>query len=129
MTAKNNKKKSLTVGVVNITLTFNNTTINVADTYGNVIAWSSAGKNNFKGSRRATPFAAQVTANDVMREAVSYGMRTISSIRVKGIGSGREAAVSAVVEQSNRNNITVNMIEDVTPVPHNGVKPPKRRRV
>lgn len=125
--AKKQKKKvrkNIQSGIAHIQSTFNNTIITITDVSGNAVSWSSAGKKGFKGSRKSTPFAAQLAAEDAARQAQEHGMRTIS-VYVKGPGSGREAALRALANAGLR----VSLIRDVTPVPHNGCRPPKRRRV
>ncbi len=117
-------KKNIPVGVAHIQSTFNNTVITITDPAGNTIAWSSAGVKGFKGSRKSTPFAAQLVAADVARKAMDHGVKTVS-VFVKGPGSGRESALRALATSGLR----INMIKDVTPIPHNGCRPPKRRRV
>jgi len=117
-------KKAPRNGVVHIQCTFNNTLVTVTDPRGNVIAWSSAGSMNFKGSRKSTPFAAQVAAETAGKKAVDAGMKAVE-VYVKGPGSGREAAIRAI----QTSGLVITMIKDVTPVPHNGCRPPKRRRV
>ena len=117
-------KKNIPVGVAHITSTFNNTIITITDSSGNTVSWSSAGKKGFKGSRKSTPFAAQLAAEDAVRAAMDHGMRTVS-VLVKGPGSGRESALRAI--QSG--GLKVTLIRDVTPIPHNGCRPRKRRRV
>lgn len=121
---KKKGKKVAAIGVAHIVATFNNTIITIADAQGNVVAWSSAGAKGFKGSRKSTPFAAQMAAEDVARRARDMGMRTISIV-VKGPGAGRESAVRAIGHVG----IKVTTIKDITPIPHNGCRPPKRRRV
>ncbi len=121
---KKKERKNVPYGVAHINASFNNTIITVADPNGNTVSWSSAGSHGFKGSKKATPYAAQVTAEDAGRKAMEHGMKTIE-IRVKGPGSGRESALRAF--QAVGFNVT--SIRDVTPVPHNGCRPPKRRRV
>jgi small subunit ribosomal protein S11 len=121
---KKKVKKSVATGVVHIQSTFNNTIITITDTVGNAVAWSSAGLQGFKGSRKSTPFAAQLAAQDAARKAQEHGMKTVE-VYVKGPGPGRESALRAL--QAAGFNVT--MIKDVTPVPHNGCRPPKRRRV
>jgi small subunit ribosomal protein S11 len=118
------EKKNVPVGIVHIHSTFNNTIITVTDQEGNVIASSSAGRQGFKGSRKSTPFAAQLAAQDAVKQAMEHGMRS-AEVRVKGPGVGREAALRAL----QIDGFTVSMIRDVTPIPHNGCRPPKRRRV
>jgi small subunit ribosomal protein S11 len=117
-------KKAPRNGVVHIKCTFNNTLVTITDAKGNVIAWSSAGSSSFKGSRKSTPFAAQVAAEAAGKKAVDSGMKSVE-IYVKGPGSGREAAIRAIQTCG----LQISMIKDVTPVPHNGCRPPKRRRV
>ena len=112
------------MGVVHIRATFNNTLITVSDPLGNVIAWSSAGAKGFKGSRKSTPFAAQVAAGDAISKAMEHGLKSVS-VFVKGPGAGRESALRAVGAAG----LKVSLIKDVTPIPHNGCRPPKRRRV
>lgn len=111
-------------GIAHIKATFNNVIVTITDIYGNTIAWSSAGKNGFKGSRKNTPFASQVSAEAAAREAYDMGMRRVE-VLVKGPGSGREAAIRAL----HTAGLEVSSIRDVTPIPHNGCRPPKRRRV
>ena len=121
------KKKNLNVpanGIANINASFNNTIVSICDALGNVVAWSSAGHVGFKGSRKGTPFAAQVTAENAGKNAHDLGMRRVE-VRVKGPGAGREAAIRALAGAG----LAVEMIRDVTPIPHNGCRPPKRRRV
>jgi small subunit ribosomal protein S11 len=117
-------KKNIPVGVVHIRSTFNNTIITISDPTGNAIAWSSAGTRGFKGSRKSTPFAAQLAAEDAVRKAMDHGLRSVS-VMVKGPGAGREAALRAL----QRTGVKVTAIRDITPIPHNGCRPPKRRRV
>ncbi len=117
-------KKNVPTGVVHILSTFNNTIITVTDVSGNVISWSSAGVKGFKGSRKSTPFAAQLAAEDAVRKATDHGLRS-ASVVVKGPGAGRESALRAL----QRTGIKVTSIRDITPIPHNGCRPPKRRRV
>ncbi|MEE8448235.1 MAG: 30S ribosomal protein S11 [Thermodesulfobacteriota bacterium] len=118
------KKKNIPSGVAHIKATFNNTIITITDTGGNAIAWASAGSQGFKGSRKSTPFAAQMAAEAAARKAMEHGMKSVE-VWVKGPGSGRESALRAL--QAAGFEITV--IRDVTPIPHNGCRPPKRRRV
>ncbi|RLC28301.1 MAG: 30S ribosomal protein S11 [Deltaproteobacteria bacterium] len=118
------EKKNIPAGIVHIQSTFNNTIVTVTDNNGNVIAQSSAGRAGFKGSRKSTPFAAQLAARDAVRQAMDQGMRT-AEVRVKGPGVGREAALRALQVEG----FSVSVIRDVTPIPHNGCRPPKRRRV
>jgi small subunit ribosomal protein S11 len=117
-------KKHVPSGIVHIQSTFNNTIVTVTDNSGNVIAASSAGKMGFKGSRKSTPFAAQMAAQDALKQAMEQGMKT-AEVRVKGPGVGREAALRAL----QIDGFSVSLIRDVTPIPHNGCRPPKRRRV
>ncbi len=121
---KKKVKKNIPHGVAHIQATFNNTIITITDPQGNTIAWSSAGSQGFKGSRKSTPFAAQIAAEDCGKKAMEHGVRTLD-VLVKGPGSGREAALRALQAVGFR----IQMIRDVTPIPHNGCRPPKRRRV
>jgi small subunit ribosomal protein S11 len=118
------EKKMISSGVIHIQSTFNNTIITITDNEGNVIASSSAGRQGFKGSRKSTPFAAQMAAQDALKQAMEQGLRT-AEVRVKGPGVGREAALRSLQVDG----LTVSVIRDVTPIPHNGCRPPKRRRV
>lgn len=118
------ERKNITSGVAHVNATFNNTMITIADVQGNTIAWSSAGGMGFRGSRKSTPYAAQVAAEDCGKKAMDHGMKTLE-VRVKGPGSGRESALRALQAVG----FTITAIKDVTPVPHNGCRPPKRRRV
>ena len=122
---KKRQRKNVPVGIAHINATFNNVIIAITDLQGNVISWSSAGAHGFKGSRKSTPYAAQVTAEHVGKAAQEHGVRTIQEIRVKGPGSGRESALRAL--QAVGFNIIA--MKDITPVPHNGCRPRKRRRV
>jgi len=122
---KKRQRKNIPVGLAHVNATFNNIIITITDLQGNVISWSSAGGHGFKGSRKSTPYAAQVTAEHAGKLAQDHGMKTIQEIRVKGPGSGRESALRAL--QSIGFNIIA--IKDITPVPHNGCRPRKRRRV
>ncbi len=121
---KKKVKKNVVSGVVHIQSTFNNTIVTITDAGGNVVSWSSAGVQGFKGSRKSTPFAAQLAAEDAAKKAMEHGMKTVE-VYVKGPGPGRESALRAL--QATGFNVT--MIKDVTPIPHNGCRPPKRRRV
>ena len=121
---KKKEKKNIQNGVAHIQSTFNNTIITITDMNGNTIAWSSAGSQGFKGSRKSTPFAAQLAADDAAKKAQEHGVQNIE-VYVKGPGSGREAALRAL--QAAGFNVT--LIRDVTPIPHNGCRPPQRRRV
>jgi small subunit ribosomal protein S11 len=118
------KKRSVTIGIAHISASFNNTIVTISDLQGAVIAWSSAGCNGFKGSRKSTPYAAQVTAEEAGKKALEFGMQTIS-VKIQGPGNGRDSAIRGLVSTG----INVTTIKDITPIPHNGVKPPKRRRV
>jgi small subunit ribosomal protein S11 len=122
------KKKKLqkveSLGVVHVQASFNNTIITIADSRGNVVSWSSAGKVGFKGAKKSTPFAAQVAAQGCAREAIDLGMKRVE-VWVKGPGSGREAAIRSIQAAG----LEISAIRDVTPIPHNGCRPPKRRRV
>ena len=122
--ARKKEKKNIVVGVAHVAATFNNTIITITDTAGNAISWSSAGTMGFKGSRKSTPYAAQVAAEDAGKKAVEHGMRTLE-VEVSGPGSGRESALRALQTVG----LVVTSIRDVTPIPHNGCRPRKRRRV
>ncbi len=111
-------------GIAFIHSTFNNNKVTFTDLHGNVIAWSSAGKNGFKGSRKSTAYAAQVVAADAAKKAMAFGMKDVE-VRIKGPGAGRESAVRGIASV----NMTINCIKDITPIPHNGCRPPKRRRI
>src|ERR1700761_8653173 len=121
---KKKTKKNVQSGVAHIQSTFNNTIVTITDVSGNVVSWSSAGVRGFKGSRKSTPFAAQLAAEDAAKKAMDHGMRSIS-VYVKGPGSGRESALRALQAAG----FKISLIRDVTPIPHNGCRPPKRRRV
>ncbi len=121
---KRKVKKNIQSGIAHVHSTFNNTHVTITDVSGNVIAWSSAGVRGFKGSRKSTPFAAQLAGEDAARKAQEHGMRTIS-IFVKGAGGGRDSALRALQSAG----FKISLIRDVTPIPHNGCRPPKRRRV
>ncbi|HOI75264.1 MAG: 30S ribosomal protein S11 [Syntrophaceae bacterium] len=123
-TGKKKEKKNIAEGVAHIQSTFNNTIITITDLSGNVIAWSSAGVQGFKGSRKSTPFAAQMAAEDAVKKAKEHGMRTVQ-VYVRGPGAGRESALRALQVAG----LNISLIRDVTPIPHNGCRPPKRRRV
>ena len=118
------ERKNITNGVAHVNSTFNNTIITISDVQGNVISWSSAGGQGFKGSRKSTPYAAQVAAEDAGRKAQEHGMKSLD-VKVKGPGSGRESALRALQAIG----FTITSIRDVTPVPHNGCRPRKQRRV
>jgi small subunit ribosomal protein S11 len=117
-------KKNIATGIVHIQSTFNNTLVSITDVNGNVIAWASAGVRGFRGSRKSTPFAAQLAADEAARRAQEHGLQTVS-IRISGPGAGRESALRGIQSAGLR----VTSIKDVTPIPHNGCRPPKRRRV
>ncbi|MDA1101244.1 MAG: 30S ribosomal protein S11 [Proteobacteria bacterium] len=118
------EKKNIISGVAHVNATFNNTMVTISDVQGNVIAWSSAGAQGFKGSRKSTPYSAQMAAEDAGRKAQEHGMKSLE-VFVKGPGSGRESALRALQAVG----FTITFIKDVTPIPHNGCRPPKRRRV
>jgi small subunit ribosomal protein S11 len=118
------ERKNITAGVAHVNATFNNTMITISDVQGNVIAWSSSGSQGFKGSRKSTPFAAQVAAEQAGRKAAEHGMKSLE-VQVRGPGSGRESALRALQAVG----FTITSIRDVTPIPHNGCRPRKRRRV
>src|SRR5438105_14354527 len=121
---KKKVKKNVQSGIAHIQSTFNNTIVTITDVSGNVVAWSSAGVRGFKGSRKSTPFAAQHAAEDAAKKAMDHGMRSIS-VFLKGPGAGRESALRALQQAG----FKIALIRDVTPIPHNGCRPPKRRRV
>jgi len=121
---KKKEKKNIPSGIVHIQSTFNNTIVTITDPAGNVVDWSSAGVQGFKGSRKSTPFAGQIAAEDAAKKAMEHGMKTVE-VFVKGPGSGRESALRSLQAAG----FNVVMIKDVTPIPHNGCRPPKRRRV
>ena len=118
------ERTNITSGVAHVTSTFNNTMITISDAQGNAVAWCSAGAMGFKGSRKSTPYAAQVAAEEAGKKAMDHGMKTLE-VNVKGPGSGRESALRALQSIG----FTITSIRDVTPIPHNGCRPPKRRRV
>ena len=118
------ERKNITSGVAHVSATFNNTMITITDAQGNTISWASAGSQGFKGSRKSTPYAAQVAAEDAGRKAMEHGMRTLA-IEIRGPGSGRESALRSLQAVG----FTITSIRDVTPIPHNGCRPRKRRRV
>ena len=124
VTRKRRVKKNIATGVAHIHSTFNNTIVTITDPHGNAISWSSAGALGFKGSRKSTPFAAQMASEAAAKAAQEQGLKTVS-VTVKGPGSGRESAIRALAAAG----LNVTSISDVTPVPHNGARPPKRRRV
>lgn len=121
---KKRERKNIESGVAHIKSTFNNTVVTITDTKGNTISWASAGGVGFKGSRKSTPFAAQMAAENAAKEAMEHGLKEVE-VMVKGPGAGREAAIRSLQAAG----LEVNMIKDVTPIPHNGCRPPKRRRV
>ena len=121
---KKKERKNITSGVAHVNATFNNTMITITDAQGNTVAWSSAGTMGFKGSRKSTPYAAQVAAEDAGKKAMEHGVKTLE-VEVAGPGSGRESALRAL----QASGFTILTIRDVTPIPHNGCRPPKRRRV
>ena len=118
------EKKNIPNGIAHIQATFNNTIITITDVAGNVISWCTSGSKGFRGSRKSTPFAAQMAAEDAAKKAQEHGLRSVE-VWVKGPGSGRESALRALQAVG----LTITMIKDVTPIPHNGCRPPKRRRV
>jgi len=118
------ERKNITSGMVHVNSSFNNTKITITDAQGNTISWSSAGAMNFKGSRKSTPYAAQVAAEDAAKKAMEHGLKTVE-VNVRGPGSGRESALRALQAAG----LTITSIRDTTPIPHNGCRPPKRRRV
>ena len=118
------ERKNIASGVAHVNASFNNTMITITDAQGNAIAWSSSGSNGFKGSRKSTPFAAQMAAEDAAKKAMEHGMRTLE-VEVAGPGSGRESALRALASTG----FKITLIRDLTPIPHNGCRPPKRRRV
>jgi small subunit ribosomal protein S11 len=121
---KKREKKNVVFGVVHVNSSFNNTIITISDQQGNAVAWSSSGAQGFKGSRKSTPYAAQIAAENAGRAAMEHGMKTVE-VEVKGPGSGRESALRALQAIG----LVITSIRDVTPIPHNGCRPPKRRRV
>lgn len=118
------ERKNITSGIAHVVASFNNTMITISDVQGNVISWSSSGSQGFKGSRKSTPYAAQMAAEDAGRKAQEHGVKTLE-VQVKGPGSGRESALRALQAVG----FSITSIRDVTPIPHNGCRPPKRRRV
>jgi small subunit ribosomal protein S11 len=123
-TGKRRERKHIPAGIAHIQSTFNNTVVTISDLQGNVLGWASAGTSGFKGSRKGTPFAAGLAAENAARKAMEHGLRQVE-VYVKGPGSGREAAIRSLQAAG----LEVNLIKDVTPIPHNGCRPPKRRRV
>src|SRR5579871_979877 len=122
--ARKKEKKNVVVGVAHVAATFNNTIVTITDAQGNAVSWSSAGMMGFKGSRKSTPYAAQMAAEDAGRKAIEHGVKTLE-VNISGPGSGRESALRALQAVG----FTITTIRDVTPIPHNGCRPPKRRRV
>ena len=118
------ERKNITSGVAHVNASFNNTMITITDAQGNSIAWASSGSSGFKGSRKSTPYAAQIAADSAARKAMEHGVKTLE-VEVKGPGSGRESALRALQAAG----FTITSIKDVTPIPHNGCRPPKRRRI
>jgi small subunit ribosomal protein S11 len=121
---KRKARRTVTVGIAYIKATFNNTTVTITDTKGDALCWASAGTTGFKGSRKSTPFAGQMAAQQAAEKASKFGVKEVE-VRVKGPGSGRESAITALQAAG----LTIKSIEDITPLPHNGCRPPKRRRV
>ena len=121
---KRRQKKNISSGVVHVNASFNNTMVTITDEQGNAISWSTAGGMGFKGSRKSTPYAAQLAAEDAAKKAMEHGLKTVN-VEVRGPGSGRESALRALQSAG----LVVQMIRDVTPIPHNGTRPRKRRRV
>ena len=121
---KKRVKKNIAKGIAHVHSTFNNTIVTITDESGNAVAWSSAGALGFKGSKKSTPFAAQMAAEEASKAAMEHGLKTVE-VYVKGPGSGREAAIRALQAAG----LEITMIKDITPIPHNGCRPPKRRRV
>ena len=121
---KKKEKKNIVSGIAHVNSTFNNTLVTISDDQGNVVSWSSSGMMGFKGSRKSTPYAAQIAAEDAGKKAQEHGMKELD-VRVKGPGSGRESALRALSAVG----FTITQIKDITPIPHNGCRPPKRRRV
>jgi small subunit ribosomal protein S11 len=124
MAKKGKEKKNVSTGMVHIHASFNNTIVTITDISGNVITWSSSGNQGFKGSRKSTPFASQLAAENAAKKAMEHGMRQVE-VYVKGPGAGRESAIRAIQAAG----LEIAAIKDVTPIPHNGCRPPKRRRV
>ena len=123
-TRRKKVQKNIQVGVVHIQSTFNNTIVSITDTKGNLVSWASAGGLGFKGNRKSTPYAAQMTADKAAKTSMEHGLKSVA-VLVKGPGAGREAAIRALQSAG----LEISMIKDVTPIPHNGCRPPKRRRV
>ena len=123
-TKRRTTRRSVTVGIAHIKASFNNTTITITDTKGDTLCWATSGTSGFKGSRKSTPFAGQLAAQQVAEKAIKFGMKEVD-VRVNGPGSGRESAITSLQAAG----LTIKSIEDVTPLPHNGCRPKKRRRV
>jgi small subunit ribosomal protein S11 len=123
-TRRKTERKNVQAGIAHVHASFNNTIVTISDTHGNVVSWASAGNLGFKGSKKSTPFAAQMAAETAARKAIEHGMRT-TEVLVKGPGAGREAAIRSL----QATGLEITLIKDVTPIPHNGCRPPKRRRV
>lgn len=123
-TTRKKQKIQVPHGIAHIKTSFNNTIVSISDPNGNILCWSTTGRNKFKGSRKNTPYAAQITAQDAATQALDYGLKTLD-VRVQGPGVGRESAIRALSAAG----IAIKSIKDVTPIPHNGCRPPKRRRV
>ena len=123
-TKKRKPRRNVTVAVAHVKATFNNTTVTITDTKGDTLCWASAGTSGFKGSRKSTPFAGQCAAQEAAEKALKFGVKEVD-VRVKGPGSGRESAITALQQAG----LNVKTIEDRTPIPHNGCRPPKKRRV
>lgn len=121
---KKKEKKNIVSGIAHISATFNNTIVTITDMQGNVIAWSTSGAEGFKGSKKSTPYASQMASASAARKAIEHGVKEVEA-QVKGPGTGREAAVRALLAEG----LKVKVVRDLTPIPHNGVRPPKRRRV
>lgn len=121
---KKRNKKVIVDGIAHVMASFNNTMVSISDLRGNVVCWASAGTEGFKGARKSTPFAAQNAGNAAVRKARTMGLKTLT-IKVSGPGAGRESALRAIIHSG----VSINSVEDVTPIPHNGCRPPKRRRV
>ncbi|HVS47096.1 MAG TPA: 30S ribosomal protein S11 [Verrucomicrobiae bacterium] len=123
-TRRKTERKNVQAGIAHVHASFNNTIVTISDTHGNVVSWASAGNLGFKGSKKSTPFAAQMAAETAARKAIDHGMKT-TEVLVKGPGAGREAAIRSL----QATGLEITLIKDVTPIPHNGCRPPKRRRV
>tara|TARA_B100000945_G_scaffold314653_1_gene312548 strand:- start:4155 stop:4535 length:381 start_codon:yes stop_codon:yes gene_type:complete len=123
-TKKRKPRRNVTVAIAHVKATFNNTTVTITDTKGDTLCWASAGTSNFKGSRKSTPFAGQCAAQQAAEKALKFGVKEVD-VRIKGPGSGRESAITALQQAG----LNVKTIEDRTPIPHNGCRPPKKRRV